>query len=123
MDNPTETAIPVGGEDVTSSQGEIDAVETQAADTEQTFDGGIQDETDSINNPWDIDERFKGKAPEDIWKSYTELEKMKGNLSQKAEVANLIEEQFGLTPEEFKNAISQQQAQEQQQLMQEDPAM
>jgi len=122
MDNPTETAIPVGGEDVTSSQGEIDAVETQAADTEQTFDGGIQDETDSINNPWDIDERFKGKAPEDIWKSYTELEKMKGNLSQKAEVANLIEEQFGLTPEEFKNAISQQQAQEQQQLMQEDPA-
>ena len=122
MDNPTETAIPVGGEDVTSSQGEIGAVETQAADTEMAFDGGVQSEADSINNPWDTDERFKGKAPEDIWKSYTELEKMKGNLSQKAEVANLIEQQFGLTPEQFKQVIAQQQAQAEQQRMQEDPA-
>jgi len=106
MDNPTINTEPVGAEGATSSQDNSGAVETQPAGTD-----GVVSANESGNEgnapvyPWENDEKFKGKTPEDIYKSYREMEK---TYSRKAEVANLIEEKFGVAPEDLKQLIEAQ---------------
>lgn len=88
---------PSGEVGAAASQGQSD--ETQPTSTEEKEVGA---------NPWDEDPKFKGKSPEDIYKAYKESEKLTGQLSQKAQIANLIEEKYGLTPEQFKAQLEQQ---------------
>jgi hypothetical protein len=107
MDN-NENPSPLGEADVTASQGQLDATVTQPAETTQPVDGGVVEETGQASNPWDNDPKFKGKAPEDIYKAYTELQKVHGQVSRKAEIANLIEQKYGVSPEQLKAQIEAQ---------------
>lgn len=123
MDNLETDTDPLGDADVTASQGQSDATETQtvepAVETEETnneveTEPEAVEETGEASSSWESDPKFKGKTPDDLYKSYKELETNQGTLSQKAEIANMIQEKFGKTPEEFKALIDQQEAQEKQ---------
>lgn len=120
MDN-IENANPSGEADVTASQGQFDATDTQPETNEKSVDGGTQEATGTASNPWDNDPKFKGKAPEDIYKAYKEAEKLTGQLSQKAQIANLIEEKYGVTPERLKAQIEQQELEAQRQRYADNP--
>jgi hypothetical protein len=115
MDNLEQNTSPLGEADVTASQGQLDATETQPVENEVSIDGGNSEETGQASNPWDNDPKFKGKTSEDIYKAYKESEKLTGQLSQKAQIANLIQEKYGITPEQLKAQIEQQEAQQRQQ--------
>lgn len=99
MDNLNQD--PQGGEDVTSSQGQSE-VETQPVEAEASVDDANQAEAGEVSAPWESDPRFKGKSAEDVWNAYQEAQKGMGTLSQKAEVANLIQQKFNMTPAQFK---------------------
>lgn len=117
MDN-IENTEPVGVEDVTPST-DNSATDTQPAEpvneASETAEEGI------ASNPWDNDPKFKGKSPEDIYKAYKESEKLSGQLSQKARVANLIEERFGVTPDQFTAQLEAQEQQRRQELYANNP--
>ena len=115
MDNIEQSSSPSGEADVTASQGQLDATDTQTEETSQPVDGGVEAESGQASNPWDNDPKFKGKAPEDIYKAYKESEKLSGQLSQKAQIANLIEEKYGVTPEQLKAQIENLEAEKKQQ--------
>ena len=113
MDN-TENATPVGSDGATSSPDNA-AVSTQPVESAQTtVSDGEPAGTGQATNPWDNDPRFKGKAPEDIYKAYTEAEKLNGQLSQKAQLANRLSEKYGVTPEQVLSQMEQQELQEKQ---------
>ena len=106
MDN-IENATPVGGEGATSSQ-DNDAIDTQPADTETVVSDNETDSAGNASTPWDNDPRFKGKQPEDIFRAYKEIEKINGQLSQKAQLANRLTERYGVTPDQVLAQIEQQ---------------
>lgn len=120
MDN-IENTSPSGEADVTASQGQLDATDTQPVETAEVVDGNEPVESGQASNPWDNDPKFKGKSSEDIYKAYKESEKLSGQLSQKAQVANLIQEKYGVTPEQLKSQIEQQELQQRQQYYAENP--
>jgi len=114
MDN-IENDAPQGEADVTASSGQSgeDTQPVEApAETVEANDEAETTETEAESGessyPWEADEKFKGKTPDDIFRSYKELEKAQGSLGQKAEIANLLEEKFGVTPEQLKAQIAQQ---------------
>lgn len=119
MDN-TENVTPVGGEGATSSQDNA-TVSTQPVETATPVSDGQPAEAGQAPLPWDNDPRFKGKAPEDIYKAYTEVEKLNGQLSQKVQVANRISEKYGVTPEQVLSQIEQQERAEKQAYYKENP--
>lgn len=112
MDNINKD--PLGGADVTASQGQS-TEDTQPVVEAETGNNDTKTEETTGENPWDNDPKFKGKSAEDIYQAYKESEKLSGQLSQKAQTANLIEEKYGLTPEQFKEQIEQQEAEAQRQ--------
>jgi hypothetical protein len=112
MDN-ISTETPVGGEGATSSQDNVN-VDTQTAEAPVAVSDSQEAEAGQATSPWDNDPKFKGKSPEDIYQAYKEAEKLTGQLSQKAQVANLIEQEYGLTPDKLKAQIEQMKAQERQ---------
>lgn len=116
MDN-LQTTAPAGAESTIASTDNAQ-VETQPVETEAIGTNG-QEETGQA--PWEADPKFKGKTPDEIYKSYKELEKGYGQLSQKAQVANLIEEKYGVAPDELKSLIEQQAQEEQERLYRENP--
>ena len=75
MDNIEQSSSPLGEADVTASQGQLDATDTQPTETEEVVDGNESAEVETASNPWDNDPKFKGKAPEDIYKAYKEAER------------------------------------------------
>ena len=121
MDNLETNTNPLGEADVTASQGQLDATETQPVETGQSVDGTNPEEAGQASNPWDNDPKFKGKSPDDIYKAYTEAEKLNGQLSQKAQIANLIQEKYGITPEQLKSQIEQQEKQRKQEIYANNP--
>ena len=118
MDNIEPQETPAGSDDVTSSPDNA-SYDTQTAEPTNSVDDGNEGNAGS-SNPWDNDPKFKGKAPEDIYKAYKEAEKLTGQLSQKAEVANLLEAR-GFTPQQIKAQIEQMDYQQQQQRYAENP--
>ena len=120
MDNPTNIEAPVGAEGATSSQDNATTVETQPLETAEVVSANEPaEEGQAPQYPWQSEEKFKDKTPEDIYKSYQEMEK---NYSRKAEVVNLIEEKFGVTPEQLRATIEAQEQAERQARYQNDPA-
>jgi hypothetical protein len=107
MDN-IETTSPQGEAGATASSGETTQVDTQPTETTEAVSDGQVGEVGQASNPWDNDPKFKGKAPEDIYKAYTELQKVHGQVSRKAEIANLIEEKYGVSPDQLKAQIEAQ---------------
>lgn len=120
MDNPTNTPGPQEAAGATAASGQPDVVATQPTETvTPTSDGTSADV--GASNPWDNDPKFKGKSPEDIYKAYTEVEKLNGQLGQKAQIANLIEQKYGVTPEQLKAQIEQQEQQQKQEFYKNNP--
>jgi len=106
---------PQGAEDITASSGQSEEG-TQASETEKA-----EAEVKEESTPWADNPKFKGKSAEDIYQAYNELEKQTGSLGQKAEIANLIEEKYGLTADQFKERLEAQEQQAQEQAVEQDP--
>jgi hypothetical protein len=118
MDN-IESTEPVGVEGATSSQ-DNSASDTQPTETTGSVSDGTVAEAGS-DAPWSSDPKFQGKSAGDIYKAYQESQKVLGRLSQKAEIANLIEERYGVTPQELKSRLDQQAETQRQQMYQNNP--
>jgi hypothetical protein len=104
---------PQEAADVTAASGQSDEnIETQATEGTETTDVSTET-TVETTHPWDSDDRFKGKTPDEMFKIVQEADKYKGQLSQKAKVADLLSQQFGLTPERMAQ-IAQERAEAQQ---------
>jgi len=115
MENLETNTSPLGEAGATASQGQLGGNETQPSGTEAgTSDTQLGNEGQAPN-PWDNDPKFKGKTSDDIYKAYKEAEKLTGQLSQKAQIANLIEKNYGIPPEELQARIEQQEQQSRQQ--------
>ncbi len=102
-------ADPQEAADVTAASGQSDEIETQTPEETTPVDDGIV-ETAGVEHPWDADNRFKGKTPEEMFEIVREADKYKGELGQKAKVADMLSKQFGLTPERMEQ-IAQERAQ------------
>ena len=105
MDTIETTTEPVGGEGATSSQDTSAQVDTQPAKTEEVVSANESGEAGDASESLLAG---KYKTPQELEKAYQEAEKLNGQLSQKARVANLIQEQYGLTPEQFEQRLAQQ---------------
>jgi len=114
---------PLEAADVTAAPGQSQEVNTQPPETTDTpsNEGASEEEGGEVSNPWDDDPKFKGKSPEDIYQAYQESQKVIGQNSNKAEVANLVEKKYGLTPEQFKAKIEAQEEHDRQERYQNDP--
>lgn len=103
MDNLNTSGVPQEAAGATAASGQTPAPETQPTGTAT---GTSAPETGKAGGmPWEQDPRFAGKTADDVWKGYTELEKLKGELGRKAEVANLLEEAYGITPDQLKQQV------------------
>lgn len=112
------TPDPQEAADVTAASGQSDEnIETQATEVTTGVDDGATGEPAVTQHPWDTDDRFKGKSPEEMFKIVQEADHYKGTLSQKAKVADILSQQFGLTPEKMAEIAQRQvEAQRQQQI-------
>lgn len=112
-----ETNEPVGGADVTPS------TDTSVNDTQPVENGEV-----SATEPAETGETSetllagKYKSPAELEKAYQEIQKMNGQLSQKAELANLLEKQTGMTAQQIRDAIAQQEQAQLEQQIQNNPA-
>lgn len=104
-------ADPQEAADVTAASGQSADIETQADTETESFDGETGEVTEAEGaHPWDTDDRFKGKTPEQMFEIVREADRYKGELGQKAKVADMLSKQFGLTPERMEQ-IAQERAQ------------
>lgn len=115
MDNLQNGADPTAV-DTTTSEGQSPQ-ETQPVEAPETTGNGEGEESgvSEVQNPWDTDDRFKGKTQEDIWKSYQELQKTMGSKNEEAEALRVLQENTGMTPSQIKQFFEtrQEQAREQ----------
>jgi hypothetical protein len=127
MDNITNDS-PVGSDGATPSP-DNDSADTQIAEVSQepstgvSDDGGAEGEQEAVKapNPWDNDSRFKGKTPDEMFKIVQEADRYKGTLGRKAKIADLIEQKYGVTPEQLEAQIEQQEYQKRQELYANNP--
>lgn len=111
MDTIEEPMEPAGSDDVTSSP-DTSLADTQPLEATENVDGGTGAEEGASETLL----AGKYKSPEDLEKAYKELEGKLGTLGQKASVADLIQEKYGMTPDQLRQTIEQQeQAQMEQQ--------
>jgi len=126
MDNIEQSSGPVGAEGATSSQ-DNSADDTQAVESSEETSQGVSDvqeaEQEAVQapNPWDTDPRFKGKTPDEMFKIVQEVDRYKGTLGRKAKIADLIEQKYGITPEQLEAQIEQQEVARQKQLYANNP--
>lgn len=111
MDTIETQEAPIGGEDVTSSQDTASQVDTQTS-TPAIVDGDTTGQVEG-NAPEPL-LAGKYKTAADLEKAYHEAEKLNGQLSQKAQVANLLEEKYGITPDQLQSQIQQLEEQQRQ---------
>ena len=98
MDTIEQAEAPIGGEDVTSSQDTASQVDTQTS-TPAIVDGDTTGQVEGNAPEALLAGKYKTTA--DLEKAYHEAEKLNGQLSQKAQVANLLEEKYGITPDQL----------------------
>lgn len=105
MDTVENTGVPVGGEGATSSQDTTPQVSTQPVETPNAVSApeGMEavTQTEALL-------AGKYKSPQELEKAYKELEGKIGSLGQKASVADLIQEKYGISPDQLQNVIAQQ---------------
>ena len=112
-----ETTEPAGSDDVTSSPDTSFSGETQTVEPEMTVDGGNEGEAGATETLL----AGKYKSPEELEKAYKELEGKLGTLGQKASVADIIQERYGVTPDELREAIESQERARMEQQYRENP--
>lgn len=100
-----EQEAPVGVEGATSSQ-DTASQDTQTVESaEPVSDGEATEEAEQALLAG------KYKSPQELEKAYKELESKLGETGQKAELVNLLEKQTGMTTQQIKDAIAQQEKQ------------
>jgi hypothetical protein len=119
MDNIETNETPVGSDGATSSPDNA-SLDTQTAETPNSVSDGSGADAGQAPAPWDNDPKFRGKSPEDIYQAYKSVESLNGQLSQKAEVANLLEAR-GYSPSQIKAQIEQMDYQAQQERYAQNP--
>lgn len=105
MDTVENTGVPVGGEGATSSQDTTPQVNTQTAETPGVVSANEGQPAESAQ---DALLAGKYKSPQELEKAYKELEGKLGTLGQKASVADLIEQKYGVSPDQLQSIIDQQ---------------
>ncbi len=110
MDNPTTD--PQGAVDVSASEGQSTQVETQPAQEAQETQETQETQPQEAHHPWEADERFKGKSPEEMYNLVKEADKYKGELGKKAKIADLLQKKYGVDPDTLERLITQQQQQQ-----------
>lgn len=111
MDTIEEPMEPAGSDDVTSSP-DTSVADTQPSEVSENVDGG----TEADGGTPETLLAGKYKSPEDLEKAYKDLESKLGTLGQRAKVADLIQEKYGMTPDQFQATLD---AEEQARLEQE----
>jgi hypothetical protein len=116
MDTLEQELEPAGSDDVTSSP-DTSVTETQTVDPSVTTDDGTPGNTEAP------EVKYAGKytSPEELEKGYKELESKLGTVGPKAAIADLIQEQYGMTPEQFRAVLAQEKQQKDQALYQANP--
>lgn len=112
-----ENSEPVGGEGATSSQDTSEQVDTQPEETAEVVSANETGESG------EAPKKLAGKydSPEDLEHAYKELEGKLGTLGQRAQVADLFEEKYGLTPEQLRQVVEQQELENQRQRYADNP--
>jgi hypothetical protein len=100
---------PVGSDGATSSP-DTSSVDTQPTESSDSVSDG--NEAEVVEAPLLAG---KYKTQEELIKAHQELEHKLGEQGQKAELANLLEKQTGMSPQQIKDALIQRERQEQQQ--------
>lgn len=113
MDNPNE--VPVGTAGATAALGQTDATTHPTAGTEGSSATipATAEGSNTATPAWAGDQRFAGKTPDDVYKSYRELETKLGDyksIQEKAQLADLLQERLGITPDKVQDYIAQQEA-------------
>ena len=116
MDN-IETNEPEGGQDVSSSQ-DTSTDNAQTTETEESVDDAQSEEVEQASLL-----AGKFKSPEELAKAYKELESKLGEQGQKAELANLIEQRTGMTHQQIKEMLAQQEQQRMEEAVRENPGL
>ena len=111
MDTIETTAEPVGSDGATSSPDTSAQVDTQTAEPSEVVSANEEEEAGKAPELL----AGKYKSQEELVTAYKELEGKLGTLGQKASVADLIQEKYGLTPDQLRNTIEQQEAEAQRQ--------
>lgn len=101
MDTLEEPIEPAGSDDVTSSP-DTSVAETQPSEPSENVDGG----TEANEGAPESLLAGKYKSPEELEKAYKDLESKLGTLGQRAKVADMIQEKYGKTPEQFLETIA-----------------
>lgn len=112
MDTIETTAEPVGSDGATSSpdtSAQVDAQPAESSDVASANEGGEAEAPKVLL-------AGKYEKPEELEKAYKELEGKLGGLGQKAKIADMIQEKYGMTPEQFQATLE---AEEQARLEQE----
>lgn len=113
-----ENNEPAGSDDVTSSPDTSPQVDTQTSAPE-SVDGGSPEPAEGNASETLLAGKFKD--PGELEKGYKELESKLGELGQKASVADLIQEKYGLTPEQLRAQVEQLELQQRQERYANDP--
>lgn len=100
-----ENQAPLGSDDVTSSQDTAHEVDTQTSAPDETFDGVQSDQGEGNASETLLAGKFKD--PGELEKGYKELESKLGELGQKASVADIFQERYGLSPEQLRTQLEQ----------------
>ena len=111
-----EIIEPVGGEDVSSSQDTSQDV----AQPVESVEGHDEAKTEEAGEATEL-LAGKYKNPQELEKAYTELQTKLGEVGQKAELANLMERQTGMSHQQIKDYIANQEMQELNQQYQDNP--
>ena len=120
MDTIEQSAAPVGGEDVTSSQDTVAQVDTQTAQpTDTSVDGATQGQAGEAQETLLAG---KYKSPEELAKAYKELESKLGETGRKAALANKLEEATGMDAQQIEAFLERQAEERLQQEIQTNPA-
>ena len=110
MDTIENNEAPAGSAGVEPSPDTASQVDAQTADTGTTNDEVASAETGAEGSLL----AGKYKSPEELVNAYKELEGKLGDLGQKAKVADLLQEKYGVTPEQLRAQIEQQEYTQQQ---------
>lgn len=116
-----ETIEPVGGADVTASQDTSDDV-TQPVEATQEVNNDDQGKAEAVEASEEL-LAGKYKNQDELVKAHQELEKKLGEQGQKAELANLIEKQTGMTTQQIRENLDRQQQQQLDQQIQDNPGL
>jgi hypothetical protein len=112
-----ETNEPVGVDNITPSS------DTSVNDTQPEETGEVTGtETDESGQAEVTLLAGKYKSAEELEKAYNEVQQLNGQLSQKAQLANMLEKQTGMNAQQLQEYISQQEQAQTQQRIANDPS-